>query len=107
MAATVFAADATGKWKGTLETDNGSLEIEYDFKAEDGKLTGTASSQMGTISISDGKVEGETLTFTIATGEYTVIHKGIVSGDEMKISADVGSRTLEIVAKRVPAAPQP
>lgn len=96
-----FGADVTGTWKGVLETQNGNLEIEYQFKAEEGKLTGTASSQMGSISITDGKVEGDTVTFTIATGEYTVVHKGVVNGDEMKLTADVGSRTLEITAKRV------
>lgn len=97
-----FGADVTGTWKGALETQQGTLEIEYQFKAEDGKLTGTASSQMGSISITNGKVEGDTITFTISTGEYDVVHKGVVTGDEMKLTADVGSRTLSISAKRVP-----
>ncbi|MCW5964794.1 MAG: hypothetical protein KIT83_12200 [Bryobacterales bacterium] len=102
VAITAFGADVAGTWKGALETQNGTLEIEYQFKAEDGKLTGTASSHMGSIAITDGKVDGDNITFTIATGEYTVVHKGTVSGDEMKLTADVGSRTLEITAKRVP-----
>ncbi len=100
-AITAFGADATGTWKGALETQNGTLEIQYQFKSEEGKLTGTASSTMGSIAISDGKVEGDNITFTIATGEYTVIHKGTVTGDEMKLSAEIGTRTLEITAKRV------
>ncbi len=102
FAAAMFGADANGTWKGVLETNNGTLEVEYQFKAEDGKLTGTASSQMGSITISDGKVDGDTITFVIATGEYTVPHKGVITGDEMKVSAELGSRTLEFTAKRVP-----
>jgi hypothetical protein len=100
LSASMMAADVIGKWKAAIAGQNGTLEVTYDFKQEGDKITGTASSQMGDIPISDVKVEGDAVTFTITTPEWKAVHKGTISGDEMKLKLEVGDRQMDISAKR-------
>ena len=76
------------------------MELVFDFKQDGSKLTGTANSHMGEMPISEGKLEGEAINFTVATDQFKVVHKGTVAGDEMKLEADIGDRQLDITAKR-------
>jgi len=63
---TASAADISGNWKGAAETPNGTIERTFAFKVDGHKLTGeTTSSMMGKSTIADGKVDGDTVTFTI------------------------------------------
>src|SRR3954452_6353243 len=69
-ALTASAADISGNWKATAEGPNGSMERKFVFKVEGNKVTGeTTSSIMGKSTITDGKVQGDTVTFTI-TGRF-------------------------------------
>lgn len=102
------AADITGTWKATAEGPNGTMERTFTFKVEGSKLTGeTVSSMFGKSQIMDGKVDGDNLSFTITVKfqdqEMKVNYKGKVSGNEMKLSAQlpVGDQTIEWVAKRI------
>jgi hypothetical protein len=101
FAFTCLAADLDGKWKSTVETGNGPMEITYTFKVEDGKLSGTLSGQMGEFPLSDGKVTGDEIAFNVKTDNFTAVHKGTVAGDEIKLTVEVGDRTVPMVAKRV------
>lgn len=74
--------------------------LVFDLKQDGAKVTGTANSQMGEMAISEGKLEGETITFTVATDQFKVVHKGTVAGDEMKLEVDMGDRQMEMTAKR-------
>src|SRR6478672_965862 len=69
-ALTASAADISGNWKATADGPNGSMERTFVFKVEGNKVTGeTTSSIMGKSTITDGKVQGDTVTFTI-TGRF-------------------------------------
>jgi hypothetical protein len=99
-----FGADAAGKWKTTMPgRDGATIDIEYNFKADGEKLTGTLSAgAMGEFPISEGSIKGDDVAFTVAPNEnMKVVHKGKVTGDEMKLVADFGQRQMEVVAKRV------
>jgi hypothetical protein len=105
------AADVTGNWKGTAETPNGTIERTFVFKADGAKLTGETTSQMfGKSILNDGKVEGDTLTFTITIkfqdNEMKVNYKGKIdpNGKEIKFTAETadGGFTIDYLAKRVP-----
>ena len=39
----LYAADVTGKWKGSFEAPDGTRELTFDLKADGAKLTGTVS----------------------------------------------------------------
>ncbi len=105
-AAAAFAADISGNWKGTADTPNGSMERSFVFKQEGSKLTGeTTSSMMGKSAIENGKVEGDTVTFTITgrfgDNEMKLNYSGkIVSPTEIKFTVDAAGNTITWVAKK-------
>jgi hypothetical protein len=107
FALTALAADVSGTWKASVETPNGTMDIAFTFKVDAGKVTGTASmGQMGETPISDGKVDGDTVTFAVVrngpNGEFRINYTGKVAGDEMKITGTIPAmdRTFEMTAKR-------
>ena len=97
----VFGADVTGKWKASMDGQNGPSEVTFTFQVTDGKLTGTAAGPQGEAPITEGKVEGDKINFTIEAGQFKAVISGTVSGDEMKLSGQVNERPFELAAKRV------
>ncbi len=100
------AADISGTWKATAEGPNGSMERTFVFKVEGNKLTGkTTSSMLGESVISDGKVDGDNLSFTIKVNfggqDMDLAYKGKVSGDTMKLTVDAAGNAIEWTAKKV------
>jgi hypothetical protein len=104
-----YAGDISGTWKGTAESPIGTVERTFVFKVDGNKLTGeTTSNMFGKSTIDDGKVDGDTISFSISItyqgNNAKVTYKGVVNGDEIKLtaeSADLGS-TIEYTVKRVP-----
>lgn len=107
FAFTAAAADVTGTWKGTAETENGTIERTFVFKVDGTKLTGeTTSSLFGKSTITDGKIEGDNLSFTISVkyedNEIKLNYTGKVSGDTMKLHVEVpGGAVVDYTAKKV------
>jgi hypothetical protein len=101
LAASAFAADVTGKWKASIEGPDGQMVITFNLKSEGTKVTGTATGPMGETPISEGTLEGDRIRFTVATEQFKILHKGTVSGDEMKLKVDIGDNTVDMTAKRV------
>ena len=107
FAMTAAAADIAGVWKAMVDTPNGAMESTLDLKVQGTKLTGTVtSSQMPSAQISDGKVDGDNLSFVVKrdgpNGQFVINYKGTVSGDEMKIKIEIPQfdRSFDMVAKR-------
>ena len=50
------------------------------------------------MAITEGKVDGDTVTFTVEHEDVKALHKGTISGNEMKLQVDIGERTLETTA---------
>jgi hypothetical protein len=108
LALTAFAADVNGKWVAQMTGRNGQTrEITFNFKADGNTLTGTITTPRGDMDISDGKVDGDQISFTqtleFGGNEIKLLYKGTVSGDEIKFtrSREGGEgRTQEFTAKR-------
>ncbi len=100
LAVTAFAADPSGKWVANFESENGSMELTFNFKVDGDKLTGTVTGPQGDLAISDGKVDGDNITFTVETSDFKIVHKGTISGDEMKLKFEFGDQQMEMTAKR-------
>src|ERR1035441_3882099 len=78
FAAVASAADISGNWNGTAENQGQSIQRTFTFKVDGAKLTGETNSEMlGKSTINDGKVEGDTITFSITAS---------LGGNEMKIT---------------------
>ena len=97
LALTASAADITGNWKASLDMNGQAIERTFTFKQDGAKLTGdTTSSMMGKSAITDGKVDGDTVTFTISGSmqgqDMKMTFKGkIVSATEVKFTVDTGA----------------
>jgi hypothetical protein len=101
------AADISGNWKATAESPNGTIERTFVFKVDGAKLTGETSSQMmGKSTITDGKIDGDNVSFTITVNfqgsDVKLNYKGKVSSDQIKFTVEGfnGGASLEWVAKR-------
>jgi hypothetical protein len=90
--ATAFAADVTGTWTAQMNgPDGGGMSIAFHFKQDGSKLAGTVDNPMGEpMAISDGKVEGDKISFVVKVdmggSEMKVSHDGTVNGDEIKLN---------------------
>jgi len=101
--AALGAEDAAGTWKATFDTPNGSQENTFALKVDSGKVTGTISGgMMGTVQISDGKVDGDKITFSVTSDFGVIKYAGTIKGDDMKLTLTVGDGqfTLDLNAKR-------
>jgi hypothetical protein len=108
FAMNALAADIGGTWKGTAESANGPLERTFTFKVAGSTLTGETESQMlGKSTITDGKVDGDNISFTITASmqgnEMKLTYKGKVMGDQIKLSVEFpgGGQTAEYTLKRI------
>jgi hypothetical protein len=101
VAGSAFAADIDGKWAGEIVGQN--MQIAFTFKAEGTTLTGFHIVNDQETPIQDGKIEGNTISFTVTLnfGEETKIpHKGTISGDEIKMTYEMMGQPGEILLKR-------
>ncbi len=93
LAAAVYAADVTGKWVAETQGRNGPTQTTFNFKVEGTKLTGTMQGAQGEpAEISEGKVEGDNISFVVVRrfgeNEMKMTWKGKVSGDEIKFTRE-------------------
>jgi len=106
LAIPALAADISGQWTATFNTQVGEQHYTFTFKVDGEKLTGTAKSDNGNVTIENGTVKGDDVSFVENLdyqGQKLVItYTGKVSGDEIKFTRDVGGfGKEELVAKRV------
>jgi len=84
-----------GNWKGTRETPNGSLEINYSYKVEGTVLKGTLKTQFGEVQIENGKVDGKKFSYTTKFNDMTLNSTGeLISDDEILIKNERGEMKL-------------
>ncbi len=104
---TLAAADASGKW--TAETpgrDGATMTNTFALKTTGSTLTGTMANQRGENAITDGKVDGDNISFTVILkmggNERKLNFKGVVSGDSIKFtrSMEGNDSVQEFTAKR-------
>jgi hypothetical protein len=106
LALTAWAADLTGQWTATFNTQIGEQHYTYTFKVDGEKLTGTAKNDRGTIDIANGTIKGDLISFdeTLDFNGQTILIKytDTVSGDSIKLHRKVGDFAEEdLVANRI------
>jgi hypothetical protein len=108
LAGAALAADVTGKWVAQQPGRDGTpREVTYNLKADGDALTGDmAGAQGAATAITNGKIKGEDISFTVKremNGNTMVMsYKGKVSGDEIKFSVmrEGADQAREFTAKR-------
>ena len=98
-ALTAMGADIAGKWKATYD-ENGPRDVVFTFQVNDGKITGTAIGPQGDAPLA-GKIEGNKVDFTVERDDFKAVVTGTIDGDEMKLTATVGRRTVILAPKRI------
>jgi hypothetical protein len=83
-----WAADVTGTWTARVPSPPLWDAWTLNFNVDGDKLSGTISDRRGNLAITDGKISGDTLSFTVKAGygRNSVEQKymGAVSGGEIK-----------------------
>ena len=106
FAMAAFGADVTGLWKASAEGPNGRMERTFDLKADGNQLTGeTTSSIFGKSTITEGKIDGDNLSFVITVkfqdNERKLQYKGkVINANEIKFTVDANGNTIEWLAKK-------
>ena len=78
-----LAADITGKWSGKVMDQ---FDVTYVFKVDGEKLTGTTSGPDGdTITLQNGVIKGDDLSFTMA-----------MMGNDIKVTGKVKDDTITL-----------
>jgi hypothetical protein len=88
----VLAASIDGKWVASMPgRDGGTMEMTFTFKADGSALTGTVGGMGEPAKIENGKIDGNSISFTVKRefgGNAMVMsYKGTVAGDEIKMTS--------------------
>ena len=105
LTAGALAADITGTWTASFDTQIGVQNYMYTFKVEGNKLSGRVKSMYSDGEISEGTINGDDISFvenlTFEGMPLRITYKGKISGDEIKLTRIVAEAfTEEAVAKR-------
>ena len=101
-----LAADINGTWIGNVDTNDGAVRLTIDLKAEGDTLTGSVTSHVGKMTIREGKISGDELSWVTVYerdgNSLRILNKAKVSGSEMKVVTTVEGRDdrFEYTAKK-------
>ncbi len=83
--AAALAADFNGKWNGQVQGRNGMQTLVFDFHVDGSTLTGKITTPRGDTDISNGKVDGDTITFdqvlNFNGNSFTITYTGKAAAD--------------------------
>ncbi len=110
-AMSAVAADFNGKWTADIQSRRGTQTVTFDFHVDGSTLTGKVTTQRGDTDITDGKVDGDNISFTQVMNfngnEMKITYTGKADGDNINFSRQMGDRpATEFVAKRASAPAQ-
>lgn len=85
------AQDFTGKWGATAETQQGAMQLVFNFMVEGEELSGTVSNDFtGETPIADGVVDGNKITFNTTFdsdfGAMTISYAGALEDDAITLT---------------------
>src|SRR5215467_12699172 len=89
-----FAMAADGKWEIVINSPLGAQKAQLDLKADGGTLTGTQQAAQGSGPLENGKVDGNTLSWSAKITSpmpMTLDFTGTVDGDKLSGSVKAGS----------------
>lgn len=107
------AAEIAGPWHAEFDGPRGPQKIQFDFKTDEGKLTGKTTSRFGGASremeFQDGKIEGDSISFVqvmkFQDNEMRIEYSGKVGEDGIAFTRKVGDfGTTEFKATKGAAA---
>lgn len=113
VAASARGADFAGTWKGAFDFQGSNVPLTFHLSSDGGAVTGTVEGLPTTpAEIHDGKIDGDTVTFSVETDyqgqNYKLVFKGTTSsGDDsihFTLGTEDGSWSSGLVAQKAAAA---
>jgi hypothetical protein len=101
-----WAADLIGKWFVQVPGRQRTVQTVFTFRVDGTNLLGTVSNPRGETAISEGKINGDEISFVVTRNvggkEMKLLYKGKVAGDEIKFTREIqgGGQPQEFIAKR-------
>ena len=100
-----LAADFNGKWTATVETPRGTQALTFDFHVDGVTLTGKVTSPRGESDTTEGKVDGDNISFAQVMNfngnEFKLTYTGKADGDTIKFTRQAADRpATEFTATR-------
>ena len=91
------AASADGKWTAEIPGRGGNTQTTtFTLKSSGAKLDGTVANHRGETPITDGKVEGDNISFaqkmSFNGNDVVINYKGVVKGDTIEFTREVEGR---------------
>ena len=91
----LLAADFNGKWTAAVESSRGTQTLTFNFTVDGAKLTGTVTTPRGEVAISDGKIDGDNISFAQVMNfngnERRFTYTGKADGDTIKFTRQFGA----------------
>ena len=101
LTVTAAAADVSGKWSGQVPSRGETVATTFLFKVDGDKLTGTMTSPQGEVSLQEGKLSGDQISFSTIGGNAKIVFQGTVAEKEIKMTRTrEGGQAREFTLKR-------
>jgi hypothetical protein len=111
------ATDVTGTWTAEMKDADGGngFQISFAFKQVGTTLTGTLQGSQGEpMAISEGKVDGDKISFKLSFNGMTITHEGTINaaGNEIKLTSksdqgDFPGGEMTLTRSKATATPPP
>jgi imidazolonepropionase-like amidohydrolase len=89
------AARVAGTWDITVTSPQGENRASMTVTQSGATLEGTMATEMGTVQVTDGRITGQRVTFSVTvpiSGQTTtIVFRGTVDGNRMTGTADLGA----------------
>lgn len=100
-----LAADFNGKWSGEVTTPRGTQVVNFDFHVDGSTLTGKVITPRGETDITNGKVDGDNISFdqvmNFNGNSMTLSYTGKADGETIKFTRKMGDfGSSDFVAKK-------
>ncbi len=91
FALAIYGAEATGIWTGQAPGRNGEAQdVTFNFRQSGDALTGKLYGDGEDTRIGDGKVSGDQISFTVASGfgQGKLLYTGTIQGGQMQLTRE-------------------
>ncbi|MES2276483.1 MAG: hypothetical protein V4592_10695 [Bacteroidota bacterium] len=95
-----YADTVSGKWSGTIAL---LYDVTVSMKEDNGKVSGTVTTEIGEIPLKDGVINGSDITFKPFSYNGIAVSyvKGKVDGDKMDVIVGFQGTSFKGTLKRV------
>lgn len=81
----IILADINGKWSGIVNYNGSKIPVSFSFKSDNGTLTGTSETPLGSTEIREGKVDKGIINFKTDLNGQPAIYTGRTFADSINL----------------------